>query len=258
MITIPWLILERTDSPAFAGLVAAISALPGILVSPIGGWMVDHIGRRAVSIGADILSAFSVATFPIVAATFGLSNLSILLIAVLGAVFDPAGYTARKTLLADVAKASDSDLNHLNGIHDGIMAIAWVFGPAVGAALIASVGAINSFWVSAALFILAALVIAFLRVGDEGKESRELAKEAGEVTDARMRVLHVIHRVLVVFGACQIDIEHVLGVGFAAEQKETHRVFAGPLNQIAQSDVTACALGNFDFLAAAHDTHHGV
>jgi MFS family permease len=188
MITIPWLILERTDSPAFAGLVAAISALPGILVSPIGGWMVDHIGRRAVSIGADILSAFSVATFPIVAATFGLSNLSILLIAVLGAVFDPAGYTARKTLLADVAKASDSDLNHLNGIHDGIMSIAWVFGPAVGAALIASVGAINSFWVSAGLFILAALAIAFLRVGNAGKESRELAKESGEVTDARMRI----------------------------------------------------------------------
>jgi MFS family permease len=187
-ITIPWLILERTDSPAFAGLVAAVSALPGILVSPIGGWMVDHIGRRAVSIGADVLSAFSVATFPIVAATFGLSNLSILLIAVLGAVFDPAGYTARKTLLADVAKASDSDLNHLNGIHDGNMAIAWVFGPAVGAALIASVGAINAFWVSATLFILAALAIAFLRVGDAGKESQELAKESGEVIDASMRI----------------------------------------------------------------------
>ena len=99
MITIPWLILERTDSPAFAGLVAAISALPGILVSPIGGWMVDHIGRRAVSIGADILSAFSVATFPIVAATFGLSNLSILLIAVLGAVFDPADIQREKHFL---------------------------------------------------------------------------------------------------------------------------------------------------------------
>lgn len=188
MITIPWLILERTDSPAFAGLVAAVSALPGILVSPIGGWMVDHIGRRAVSIGADILSSLSVATFPIVALTFGLSNLSILLIAVLGAVFDPAGYTARKTLLADVAKASDSDLDHLNGIHDGIMAIAWVFGPAVGAGLIASVGAINSFWVSASLFIVAAFAIAFLRVGDAGKESRELAKESGEKTDSSMRI----------------------------------------------------------------------
>jgi len=188
MITIPWLILERTDSPAFAGLVAAISALPGILVSPIGGWMVDHIGRRAVSIGADLLSSLSVAAFPIVAATFGLSNLSILLIAVLGAVFDPAGYTARKTLLADVAKSSEIDLDRLNGIHDGFMGVAWIFGPAIGAGLIASIGSINSFWVSAGLFVIAALAIAFLRVGNMGKESRDLAEESGEKTDDRIRI----------------------------------------------------------------------
>jgi MFS family permease len=188
MITIPWLILERTGSPAFAGLVAAISALPGVLVSPIGGWMVDRIGRRAVSIGADLLSSVSVAAFPIVAATFGLSDLSILLMAVLGAAFDPAGYTARKTLLADVAKASDAELDHLNGIHDGIMGIAWIFGPAVGAGLIASVGAVNSFWFSAALFLIAALVISFLRVGDSGKDSRELAKLTGEKTDTSLRI----------------------------------------------------------------------
>ena len=188
MITIPWMILERTDSPAFAGLVAAISALPGILVSPIGGWIVDHIGRRTVSVGADLLSSLSVAAFPIVAATFGLSNPSILLIAVLGAAFDPAGYTARKTLLTDVAKASDADLNHLNGIHDGIMGVAWILGPAVGAGLIASVGAVNSFWVSAALFIIAALAISFLRVGDAAKESRETAEASGAETDSSMRV----------------------------------------------------------------------
>jgi len=188
MITIPWLILERTDSPAFAGLVAAISALPGILVSPIGGWMVDHIGRRAVSISADLLSSLSVAAFPIVAATFGLSNPSILLIAVLGATFDPAGYTARKTLLTDVAKASDADLDHLNGLHDGIMGVAWILGPAVGAGLIASVGAVNSFWVSASLFIVAALAISFLRVGDAAKESREVAKTSGEETNSSIRI----------------------------------------------------------------------
>jgi MFS family permease len=188
MITIPWLILERTDSPSFAGLVAAISALPGILVSPIGGWMVDHIGRRAVSIGADLLSSVSVAAFPIVAATFGLSNTSILLIAVLGATFDPAGYTARKTLLADVAKASGADLDHLNGIHDGIMGISWILGPAVGAGLIASVGPVNSFWVSTTLFIVAALAISFLRVGDAKKESRDIARSSDEETDSGFRI----------------------------------------------------------------------
>jgi len=163
MITIPWLILEETGSPAFAGLVAAISALPGLLISPIGGWLVDHIGRRSVSIGADLLSAVAVVAFPIVALTSGLSSSSILIIAVIGAIFDPAGYTARKTLLADVAKA-------------------------VGAGLISTVGAVNSFWVSAGLFIIAALAITFLRVGNLGKEARELAEGMGEITNRSIRV----------------------------------------------------------------------
>ena len=188
MITIPWLILEETGSPAFAGLVAAISALPGLLISPIGGWLVDHIGRRSVSIGADLLSAVAVVAFPIVALTSGLSSTTILIIAVIGAIFDPAGYTARKTLLADVAKASDVKLDRLNGIHEGFMGVAWVFGPAVGASLISTVGAVNSFWVAGGLFIFAALTIAFLRVGNLGKDARDLAEEMGEKTNRSIRV----------------------------------------------------------------------
>ena len=188
MITIPWLILEETGSPAFAGLVAAISALPGLLISPIGGWLVDHIGRRTVSIGADLLSAVAVVAFPIVALTSDLSGSTIFIIAVIGAIFDPAGYTARKTLLADVAKASDIELDRLNGIHEGFMGVAWVFGPAVGAGLISTVGAVNSFWVAGGLFIFAALTIAFLRVGNLGREARDLAEEMGEKTNRSIRV----------------------------------------------------------------------
>lgn len=188
VITIPWLILEETGSPAFAGLVAAISALPGLLISPIGGWLVDHIGRRSVSIGADLLSAVAVIAFPIIALTSGLSSSSILLIAVIGAIFDPAGYTARRTLLADVAQASEIKLDRLNGIHEGFMGVSWVFGPAVGTGLISTVGAVNSFWVAGGLFIVAALTIVFLRVGNLGKDARDLAKEMGEVSNKSIRV----------------------------------------------------------------------
>ncbi len=193
MITIPWLILEETGSPAFAGLVVAISALPGLLISPIGGWLVDHLGRRAVSIGADLLSSLAVIAFPIVALTTGLNSSTILILAVVGAIFDPAGYTARKTLLADVAKASEIELDRLNGIHDGFMGISWILGPAVGATLISTVGAVNSFWASAGLFIIAALSITFLRVGNLGREARELAQENGEVSDRSIRIgFHVL------------------------------------------------------------------
>jgi MFS family permease len=188
MITIPWLILEETGSPAFAGLVAAISAIPGLIISPIGGWLVDHVGRRVVSVGADLLSSIAVLAFPVFALTNGLSSLSILLIAVVGAIFDPAGYTSRKTLLADVAKASEIELDRLNGIHDGFMGISWILGPAVGAGLISTVGAINSFWVSAGLFVIAALAIVFLRVGNLGKDARNLAEQNNEITDRSLRI----------------------------------------------------------------------
>jgi MFS family permease len=188
MITIPWLILEETGSPAFAGVVAAVSALPGLLISPIGGWLVDHLGRRAVSIGADLLSSLAVIAFPIVAMTTGLTSTTILIIAVVGATFDPAGYTARKTLSADVAKASGIELDRLNGLHDGFMGVSWILGPAVGATLISTVGAVNSFWVSAGLFVFAALAITFLRVGNLGKEAQDLAASRGEVSDRSIRI----------------------------------------------------------------------
>jgi MFS family permease len=123
-----------------------------------------------------------------VALTYGLSSFSILLIAVVGAIFDPAGYTARKTLLTDVAKASEIELDRLNGIHDGFMGISWILGPAVGAGLISTVGAINSFWVAGGLFIFAAITIAFLRVGNLGKEARDLAEKMGEKSDRSLRV----------------------------------------------------------------------
>lgn len=180
MITIPWLVLEQTDSPAFAGLVLALSAIPALLASPLSGWMVDRIGRRVVSIGADLLSAISVIAFPVFAILFGLNNVMILILAVIGAIFDPAGYTARRTLLTDTAQAAHMDQNRLNGIHEGIFGVSWIAGPVVGAWLIAGVGAINAFWVAGGLFIFAAASLVLLRVGDAGQEARELKEAEGQ------------------------------------------------------------------------------
>lgn len=218
MITIPWLILEKTDSPSFAGLVVAISALPGLFISPIGGWLIDHIGRRTVSIGADILSSLSVLSFPIFAALFGLNNLSILLIAFIGAIFDPAGYTARRTLLSDVANDTNTDLNRLNGIHEGFLGVSWIAGPAAGAWLIASVGAINSFWVSAVLFIFAALSIALLKLDPEKIKSaaaKQLIKsntgiKVGFITLWQDNLLRTITIAILVIAAVYMPTESVV------------------------------------------------
>ena len=66
IIAVPWLVLELTGSPSAAGLLGALVMLPGIVVSPFIGTMIDRIGRRKVSIYADVLSAMSVLLFVLV------------------------------------------------------------------------------------------------------------------------------------------------------------------------------------------------
>ena len=66
-ILVPWLVLEQTGSAADAGIVGAAAAVPGIFVSPFVGALVDRLGRRRVSMVSDLLSAVSVALFPLLA-----------------------------------------------------------------------------------------------------------------------------------------------------------------------------------------------
>ncbi|NCV96878.1 MAG: MFS transporter [Acidimicrobiia bacterium] len=133
MIAVPWLVLERTDSPARAGLLAALVSLPGIFVSPIVGGLIDRVGRRAISALSDVLSCLSVLLFVIGEVLGTLGFVLIAVFAVLGAVFDPAGYTARKALIPNAAEAAGMSVEKANGRHEGFFAVGWMLGPAVGA-----------------------------------------------------------------------------------------------------------------------------
>jgi MFS family permease len=85
------------------------------------------------------------------------------LFALLGAIFDPLGYTARKTMIQATAEFGKFDLHRINGIHEGLLGSSWIIGPALGAWLIALVGASNSFWWVSTFFVVAALAITLIR-----------------------------------------------------------------------------------------------
>jgi MFS family permease len=192
IITVPWLIFERTGSATQAGLVVAASAVPGIIISPFVGALIDHYGRKRVSIGSDLLSALSVMLFPIWDSLFGLTFASIATFAVLGAAFDPAGYTARKSLIPDVAKASNTSMDKLNSWHEAVFSGGWVLGPAIGAIAISLVGAANSMWIVFVAFILAIILISMLHVGDLGLEHREEIGDQEKFWTSTLRGLQVL------------------------------------------------------------------
>ena len=222
MLTIPWLVLERTGSAASAGLVAAVSALPAIVVAPLVGWLVDRFGRRAVSVVSDILSALAVASIPVVAMLGPIDFPMIVALAVVGATFDPAGYTARRAILPDAAEAAGRPVDPLNGIHEGIFAVGWTIGPVIGAALISTVGAVQSFWAPFVLFLVASGCVAAMRVGDAGQRAR--AEADGELESSvgwrsltrgltalwRDRPLRLVTIAVVVLAAIYMPTEAVL------------------------------------------------
>ena len=192
IITVPWLIFERTGSATQAGIVVAASAIPGIIISPFVGALIDHYGRKRVSIGSDLLSALSVMLFPIWDSLFGLTFASIATFAVLGAAFDPAGYTARKSLIPDVAKASNTSMDKLNSWHEAVFSGGWALGPALGAIAISLVGAANSMWIVFVAFILAIILISMLHVGDLGLEHREEINDQEKFWSSTLRGLQVL------------------------------------------------------------------
>jgi MFS family permease len=192
IITIPWLIFERTGSATQAGIVVAASAIPGIFISPFVGALIDHYGRKRVSIGSDLMSALSVMLFPIWDSLFGLTFASIAAFAVLGAAFDPAGYTARKSLIPDVAKASNTSMDKLNSWHEAVFSGGWVLGPAIGALAISIIGAANSMWIVFVAFILAMILISMLHVGDLGLEHREEIGDQEKFWTSTLRGLQVL------------------------------------------------------------------
>lgn len=179
MITIPWLVLEVTDSAAFAGLVVALSSIPSLLIAPFGGVLIQRFGDRRVSAFADLMSTASVLGFPLLAIFGQLNGWAILVLALLGALFDPLGYTARKTMIQSAAKHAKFNVDRLNGIHEGLLGSSWIIGPALGAWLIALVGAVNSFLVAAGFFLLAAIAIFFVQRTTANKTPSQPGLEIG-------------------------------------------------------------------------------
>ena len=88
--------------------------------------------------GGDAASALSAAAIPLVDATGGLTVPVLVALAVLGALFDPAGLTARETLLPAAAEAAQWRLIRVNGVHEGVFGLAYLVGPGIGGVLIAT------------------------------------------------------------------------------------------------------------------------
>jgi H+ antiporter protein len=230
MIAFPWLVLQHNGSASEAAIVAGAASLPLLFSTLIAGTAVDYLGRRRVSVISDALSAATVAAVPVLALTIGHDSITVGVLAVLAALaalFDPAGITARQSMLPEAATAAGWTLDRTNGFYEAIFSGAYVVGPGLGGLLIATLGGINTMWVTAGAFGVSILAISVLRlpgVAAPSVEARPDGVWSGMLDGLRfvwnLRVLRTLALVDLAMTALYLPMESVLFPKYFTDRHE--------------------------------------
>ena len=180
-IALPWLALELTGSAASAGALVALTSIPGLFFGPILGTLIDRIGRRISGYVSEALAALTILMIPIVHAFVEITIVLLVLLAVSRAVVSPAGVTARKSIIPDVAAPAGLSLERANSIHEAVFATGFAIGPAVGALFIGLIGPFDVFIVVAIFSAISAVAMFLVRTpesrGDGVSETGSLIKD---------------------------------------------------------------------------------
>ena len=163
-------VLEETGSAAtFAGILA-VSMVPTILLSPLGGVLADRANRRNIMVALDTLSGLAVlgamALFPLGDRVF-LTGALLVILSVLGAFESP-------TVQACVPQmVEESQLLRGNALVNQVSSLASLVTPFLGSLLYTAVGLSPIFLGTAVCFFLTAALECFLRLGKQPARPKE-------------------------------------------------------------------------------------
>ena len=115
-----------------AGLVIAVTSIPGLLLSPFMGSLIDSIGRRKMAIWVEAITVLTTIAYPILNGFTPLTLPLLLVMGVIRATFAGGSMTARKSLLPDTAREAKMTLDKGNSIHEALAAAAQAGGLAAG------------------------------------------------------------------------------------------------------------------------------
>jgi len=200
-MTMPWLTIKLTHSATMAGLVIAVSSIPGLLLSPFMGSLIDSFGRRKMSIWVEAITVLTTIAYPILNGFTPLTLPLLLLMGVIRAISAGGSMTARKSLLPDVAREAKMTLDKGNSIHEALAAAAFATGPAIASMLIAAFDVMAAFWVSAFFMMLSAFFAWTIRVHEHKEEEAEDRGDQSWVSYAAQgfKALAKLPSVLIIF-----------------------------------------------------------
>lgn len=150
-------VLQRFHSPVLAGLATFLAIVPGLIVSPIAGTLLDRYGCLRL-IRLDLAIA---ATALVLVAALSLANMlapaTLLVIVAISSLTSPLTISGTRTLFPLAVPRELWD--RANGVDSGSMALAMVLGPAFAGFAVAWFGGEGAFLMTAGVFVIAGIVL---------------------------------------------------------------------------------------------------
>jgi MFS family permease len=153
--------LDRFHSPGLAGTVTFLSLAPGLLVSPIGGALLDRHGRVKLMVVDYVVAAASLALIVGLGAADVLSEAPLLAIVTVMSLTFPLSTTGVRTMFPLIVPRPLWE--RANALDSNGYVVSSIFGPAIAGALVATVGSLWALALTAAFYAVAAVITVPLR-----------------------------------------------------------------------------------------------
>ena len=159
MVAVPWFVLETTGSAARTGIVAAVQGVPMVFAGIFGGVIVDRIGFKRTAMISDLMAAFAFGMIPLLYYTTGITFWQLLFFVFLRATFDTPGFTARHSMMPDIAERAGIRLERANSIGQTLMQSAILLAPASAGILIGIIGSSTVLWISTGMLLVSVTAV---------------------------------------------------------------------------------------------------
>jgi len=179
------LVYNRTGDVASLGLLVAVQVLPGVVLGPFAGVLIDRWSRRGVMVASDLLSVVTVCVIPLVDSLVLVYGLAALL-----AVGRHLSGPARLALIPDLVP--NDQLNRSNALIMVSQNVILLVGMAAGGVIVAGLGTAVAFWVDGGTFAMSAALLMLPRL-------QGLAVGVGEAVD-RVRWHDIRHGAVWLWG----------------------------------------------------------
>lgn len=168
-VAIMWLVLSLTHSTAAMAGVAAISALPQLVLSPIAGVVADRVNRRFLALSMDFGRGIVILSLPALQLVHHLALWQIYLVAFLLFTLFTFFLPARESMIPNLVP--DDELPAANSLIQATVGMSMLLGFGLGGAVVAAIGVTPALFLDAASFV--ASVATLLAIHSSGSADRK-------------------------------------------------------------------------------------